>query len=100
MLSDEMGLLNDDVAALASVIATTKSTLFCLDAKGVALTRIWTLFEVRSQSTPDCGGGSAELRGENVVYLDCCLLGIVAKCYTPFIIPGLEDSRSERCRIP
>ena len=43
---DPKALLLDDVAALADVIKATKQTLFCLDNKGVVLTRIWCLFEV------------------------------------------------------
>lgn len=43
---DPKGLLLDDVAALSDVIKATESTLFCLDQKGIVLTRIWCLFEV------------------------------------------------------
>lgn len=45
---DPKGLLLDDVSALADVIKATQSTLFCLDNKGVVLTRIWCLYEVRT----------------------------------------------------
>lgn len=43
---DAKGLLVDDVSNLANVIKATDKTLFCLDDKGVVLTRIWCLFEI------------------------------------------------------
>ena len=34
------------MSALSDVIKATKSTLFCLDNKGIVLTRIWCLYEI------------------------------------------------------
>ncbi len=57
---DTSEALQNDLQRMETVLASVECTLFCLDTKGVALGRIWCLFEIWCVRTCARTGGTAQ----------------------------------------